>query len=417
MEYLKSFSNNIDSISGVEFERLCQLLVEKMGFTTQTTKVSGDGGIDLIAYNHQPLLSGKYIIQCKRYAGSVGEPIIRDLYGVVTAERANKGILMTTGYFTKSAIAFSEGKPIELIDGAKLKKLFMEYEIYIESDSKNDISVEEVFKDNVLIDHLYETYIDTIHVLSATNDEMARAEFINQLLNWTLSDFPDITDFKHKLVIFREIKKQIILYIENNRVEKSKYLVFIYQMIYIQISILEGNFKEALVMFEELMKNKELQFSATESIEPENTRPLFDEHIAIFSCMYYTFYDMVQMAGILGDEQLLWDMLLGRNFFGYRVLSKTRIEDTIEYYQRQGQGRERYWIGELEAHENIENIYCLYFLSDYEAKMYFDYTYHGGCVKDICLDHHRIFIEDNFLVVDDIGVVENLQQKTKKYFC
>ena len=36
----------------------------------------------MIAYNHEPVLSGKYIIQCKRYSGSVGEPIIRDLYGV-----------------------------------------------------------------------------------------------------------------------------------------------------------------------------------------------------------------------------------------------------------------------------------------------------------------------------------------------
>lgn len=87
----------------------------------------GDGGIDLIAYNSQPLLSGKYIIQCKRYAGSVGKPIIRDLYGVVTAERVNKGILMTTGHFSKSAIMFANDKPLELIDGNALKNLFSQY--------------------------------------------------------------------------------------------------------------------------------------------------------------------------------------------------------------------------------------------------------------------------------------------------
>lgn len=120
---------NINELSGIEFERVCQQLVEKMGFETETTKASGDGGIDLIAYNHQPLLSGKYIIQCKRYSGSVGEPIIRDLYGVITSERANKGILMTTGHFTKSAIAFADGKPIELIDGEKLNELLNSYGI------------------------------------------------------------------------------------------------------------------------------------------------------------------------------------------------------------------------------------------------------------------------------------------------
>ena len=132
-------AENINQLSGVEFERVCQQLVENMGFETETTKASGDGGIDLIAYNHQPLLSGKYIIQCKRYTGSVGEPIIRDLYGVITSERANKGILMTTGTFTKSAISFADGKPIELIDGEKLHGLLSSYGI-----AEFDSDIEEV---------------------------------------------------------------------------------------------------------------------------------------------------------------------------------------------------------------------------------------------------------------------------------
>ena len=122
----------IDTLSGVEFEHVCKRLLENMGFSVETTKASGDGGIDLIGYNTQPLLSGKYIIQCKRYAGSVGEPIIRDLYGVVTSERANKGILLTTGYFTKSAISFAQDKPLELIDGLQLKELINRY---LSSDS------------------------------------------------------------------------------------------------------------------------------------------------------------------------------------------------------------------------------------------------------------------------------------------
>lgn len=119
--------DNINSLSGVEFERVCKRLLENMGFAVELTKTTGDGGIDLIAYNSQPLLSGKYIIQCKRYTGSVGEPIIRDLYGVVTAERANKGILMTSGLFTKQARLFAEEKPIELIDGVKLRELLKDY--------------------------------------------------------------------------------------------------------------------------------------------------------------------------------------------------------------------------------------------------------------------------------------------------
>ena len=115
--------NNINNLSGVEFENLCQALLQKLGFKVETTKQSGDGGIDLVAYNYQAFLSGKYIVQCKRYSGGVGEPIVRDLYGVVTAERANKGILMTTGYFSMSAIKFASDKNIELIDGEQLGEL------------------------------------------------------------------------------------------------------------------------------------------------------------------------------------------------------------------------------------------------------------------------------------------------------
>ena len=123
-----------DSLSGEEFEQLCKLLVESMGFTAETTKASGDGGVDILAYNHQPLLSGKYVIQCKRYSGSVGEPIIRDLYGVVMSERANKGILMTTGTFTRQAREFASEKQVELIDGTQLYNLIEQHGLVAHSN-------------------------------------------------------------------------------------------------------------------------------------------------------------------------------------------------------------------------------------------------------------------------------------------
>ena len=144
-------SNDINSISGIEFENICKKLIENMGFSVETTKASGDGGIDLIAYNHEPVLSGKYIIQCKRYSGSVGEPIIRDLYGVITSERANKGILMTTGYFTKSAIAFAEDKPIELIDGEQLDALLKRHGVSI--DVFSTVSNEDIIRIEQEIDN------------------------------------------------------------------------------------------------------------------------------------------------------------------------------------------------------------------------------------------------------------------------
>lgn len=171
--------NDINSLSGIEFENICKNLIENMGFSVETTKASGDGGIDLITYNHELVLSGKYIIQCKRYSGSVGEPIIRDLYGVITAERANKGILMTTGYFTKSAIAFAEDKPIELIDGEQLDALLKRHGVSIgvfsTVSNENIIRIEqEIDNCNLEFKKSYNRFDSEMNVLlfSVDDDEL-----------------------------------------------------------------------------------------------------------------------------------------------------------------------------------------------------------------------------------------------------
>lgn len=186
-------AENINNLSGVEFERVCQLLVENMGFSVETTKASGDGGIDLIAYNSQPLLSGKYIIQCKRYTGSVGEPIIRDLYGVVMSERANKGILMTTGHFTKSAETFAEGKPIELIDGVAMQNLFSQYGLLdapsvktISQPSYNSHSgIESVLEGNIkeFFDEKWEEFEHNYYTFDACLDDLIETADLKEKVN------------------------------------------------------------------------------------------------------------------------------------------------------------------------------------------------------------------------------------------
>lgn len=113
--------------NGLDFERQVHALLKKMGFEAEVTKASGDGGIDIIAHSKEHITGGKYIIQCKDWSKPVGEPPVRDLYGVVTAESANKGILITTSSFTTPAIKFAEGKPLELIDGTKFNQLLSKY--------------------------------------------------------------------------------------------------------------------------------------------------------------------------------------------------------------------------------------------------------------------------------------------------
>lgn len=103
------------------FERLTQRLLRESGFIqVEVTGRSGDGGIDGKGIMRLGgFLSFHVIFQCKRYNGSVSVSQVRDFRGAMVG-RADKGLLITTGNFTKDAIveATRDGAPaIDLIDG------------------------------------------------------------------------------------------------------------------------------------------------------------------------------------------------------------------------------------------------------------------------------------------------------------
>lgn len=114
------------------FERLCQLVLRESGFTkVEITGRSGDGGIDGAGVLRVNLISFHVRFQCKRYAGSVSAPEIRDFRGAMVG-RADKGLFITTGGFTKDAEreAVRDGAPaIDLINGSELCNLLKKLEI------------------------------------------------------------------------------------------------------------------------------------------------------------------------------------------------------------------------------------------------------------------------------------------------
>ena len=124
---------NFSKMSGYEFEDFIANLLRQKGFKVTQTDYSNDGGVDLIAEYFKPLFSGKYIVQCKNYTNNlVGQPELRDLYGVVMSEKANKGILITTSDFTTQAKNFAKDKNLELINGSVLNSLIEGVDIKVE---------------------------------------------------------------------------------------------------------------------------------------------------------------------------------------------------------------------------------------------------------------------------------------------
>lgn len=125
--------NILYEIPPAAFERLSQRVLRESGFfQVEVTGKSGDGGIDgkgIVRVSG--LLSFHVIFQCKRYKGSISPSQIRDFRGAMQG-RADKGLFITTGTFTREALkeATRDGAPpIDLIDGemlcAKLKELNM----------------------------------------------------------------------------------------------------------------------------------------------------------------------------------------------------------------------------------------------------------------------------------------------------
>lgn len=117
---------NLMDLNPFEFEHLVANLFGQMGLESKLTRSSKDGGVDCVAFDPRPILGGKVVIQAKRYSNTVGVSAVRDLYGTMMNEGANKGILVSTSSYGPDAYEFCKDKPVELIDGGGLLYLLQQ---------------------------------------------------------------------------------------------------------------------------------------------------------------------------------------------------------------------------------------------------------------------------------------------------
>ncbi|OOG60165.1 restriction endonuclease [Rhodanobacter sp. C03] len=124
-------SVNLAAMPWEDFEHLVRELFAKVfsgnGAEVHVTQASRDGGVDAIALDPDPIKGGKIVIQAKRYTATVGVSAVRDLYGTVMNEGANRGILVTTSDFGPDAYRFAQGKPLTLLSGGNLLSLLAEH--------------------------------------------------------------------------------------------------------------------------------------------------------------------------------------------------------------------------------------------------------------------------------------------------
>jgi len=146
IEWQEELLDVILKMSPSGFERLVQRLLRESGFVqVEVTGQSGDGGVDghgILRLNG--LLSFHVIFQAKRWKGAVGSSQVRDFRGAMVG-RADKGLLITTGAFTKDAIkeATRDGAPaIDLVDGDQLVEKLKQLSLGV---STKKIEIEQIF--------------------------------------------------------------------------------------------------------------------------------------------------------------------------------------------------------------------------------------------------------------------------------
>ena len=64
----------------------------------------------------------------------MGVSAVRDLYGTIMNEGANRGILITTSTYGPDSYEFAKNKPISLVDGSNLLNLLQKHNMKFKID-------------------------------------------------------------------------------------------------------------------------------------------------------------------------------------------------------------------------------------------------------------------------------------------
>jgi len=110
--------STVCSLSWRAFEELVGEAYRRHGYSvTGNSGPGADGGVDLVVRKDGETT----LIQCKQWRSQqVGVRIVREMFGLLHAERADHVHIVTAGSFTHEAKAFARGKPVQLIDGPRL---------------------------------------------------------------------------------------------------------------------------------------------------------------------------------------------------------------------------------------------------------------------------------------------------------
>ena len=112
---LRNFKS-VESLTGVEFEKVVGSIYKSMGFNVIFTPTSGDYGVDVIAESN----GKKIAIQAKRYSKPVGVSAVQEVASGSIFYKANKAVVISNTEFTENAKKLAGQLNVQLIGKRQL---------------------------------------------------------------------------------------------------------------------------------------------------------------------------------------------------------------------------------------------------------------------------------------------------------
>ncbi|HGW1616118.1 TPA: restriction endonuclease [Klebsiella pneumoniae] len=135
----------LEQMTWDQFEKILRKFFESKGYKATLTNTGADGGVDVALEKN----GRKEMVQAKHWkVNRVGVSVVREIYGVVQAERMHRGFIVTSGFFTEEAREFADkvsGKVV-LIDGNLLIEIIKgdsDFEKQTDATINSAVSIEE----------------------------------------------------------------------------------------------------------------------------------------------------------------------------------------------------------------------------------------------------------------------------------
>jgi len=117
--------SDIDKMDGIEFELVLKELFQNMRYNVELTSHTNDMGADLILSKSGERIS----VQAKNWSANVGNSAIQEVVSSLKVYKAQRGMVITSSYFTNQAMTLADHNHVELWNRDKLIEMLTKYPV------------------------------------------------------------------------------------------------------------------------------------------------------------------------------------------------------------------------------------------------------------------------------------------------